>query len=46
MKQASHRSGKTGKILKTFSNQGKTGGFQPKSGKEVSNQGNFPTVGR
>ena len=38
--QGSHRSGKSGnsgKILKTFSsqgNQGKTGGFQPKSGKK------------
>ena len=31
-------------ILKTFSsqgNQGKTGGFQPKSGKKISNQGTF-----
>ena len=45
--QGSHRSGKSGnsgKILKTFSsqgNQGKTGGFQPKSGKKISNQGTF-----
>ena len=31
--QGSQRSGKSGKILKTFSNQGKTGGFQPKSGR-------------
>ena len=32
------QSGKSGKILKTFSsqgNQGKTGGFQPKSGKKI-----------
>ena len=39
--QGSHRSGKSGKILKTFSsqgNQGKTGLFQ--------DQGNFPTVAR
>ena len=44
MKQGSHQSGKSGKILKTFSsqgNQGKTGGFQPKSGKKFSNQGTF-----
>ena len=27
-------------------NQGKTGGFQQKSGKTFSNQGNFPTVSR
>ena len=39
--QGSHRSGnsgKSGKILKTFSsqeNQGKTGGFQPKSRKII-----------
>ena len=36
-RQGSHRSGKSGnsgKILKTFSNQGKTGSFQPKSGKK------------
>ena len=45
--QGSHRSGKSGnsgKILKTFSsqgNQGKTGVFQPKSGKTISNQGTF-----
>ena len=45
--QGSHRSGKSGnsgKILNTFSsqgNQGKTGGFQPKSGKKFSNQGTF-----
>ena len=45
--QGSHRSGKSGnsgKILKTFSsqgNQGKTGGFQPKSGEKISNQGTF-----
>ena len=45
--QDSHRSGKSGnsgKILKTFSskgNQGKTGVFQPKSGKKISNQGTF-----
>ena len=45
--QGSHRSGKSGnsgKILKTFSsqgNQGKTGVFQPKSGKKISNQGTF-----
>ena len=36
--QGSHRSGK---ILKTFSSQGKTGVFQPKSGKKISNQGTF-----
>ena len=43
------RSGKTGKISKTFSsqgNQGKMGCFQPKSGKIFSNQGHFSTVGR
>ena len=42
--QGSHRSGNSGKILKTFSsqgNQGKTGVFQPKSGKKISNQGTF-----
>ena len=42
--QGSHRSGNSGKILKTFSskgNQGKTRGFQPKSGKKISNQGTF-----
>ena len=45
--QGSHRSGKSGnsgKILNTFSsqgNQGKTGGFQLKSGKKFSNQGTF-----
>ena len=45
--QGSHQSGKSGnsgKILKTFSsqgNQGKTGIFQPKSGKKISNQGTF-----
>ena len=35
--QGSHRSGNSGKILKTFSsqgNQGKTGFFQPNSGKK------------
>ena len=46
-RQGSHQSGKSGnsgKILKTFSsqgNQGKTGVFQPKSGKKISNQGTF-----
>ena len=38
------KSGNSGKILKTFSsqgNQGKTGVFQPKSGKKISNQGTF-----
>ena len=42
--QGSHWSGNSGKILKTFSsqgNQGKTGVFQPKSGKKISNQGTF-----
>ena len=39
--QGSHRSGKSGKTLKTFSNQGKTEGFQLKSGKKISNQGTF-----
>ena len=45
MNQGSHRSGKSGnsgKFLKTFSsqgNQGKTGGFQPKSGEKIWNQG-------
>ena len=42
--QGSHQSGNSGKILKTFSsqgNQGKTGIFQPKSGKKISNQGTF-----
>ena len=42
--QGSHRSGNSGEILKTFSsqrNQGKTGVFQPKSGKKISNQGTF-----
>ena len=40
----SQNTGFPGKILKTFSsqgNQGKTGGFQPKSGKKISNQGIF-----
>ena len=44
LSQGSHRSGNSGKILKTFSsqgNQGKTGVFQPKSGKKISNQGTF-----
>ena len=47
--QGSHRSGKSGKFLKTFSsqgNQGKTGFFGQNQGKKISNQGNFPTVGR
>ena len=43
------RSNKTGfppirenrEILKTFSSQGKTGGFEPKSGEKFSNQGTF-----
>ena len=41
--QDSHRSGKSGKILKTFSSQGNQGkwGFQPKSGGKNSNQGTF-----
>ena len=39
--QGSHQSGNSGKILKTFSSQGKTGVFQPKSGKKISNQGTF-----
>ena len=42
--QGSHRSGKLKEILKTFSsqgNQGNTGGFQPKSGEKISNQGTF-----
>ena len=30
-----------GNFLKTFSNQGKTGVFQPKSGENISNQGTF-----
>ena len=36
-RQGSHQSGKSGKILKTFSsqgNQGKMGGFQPNSGEK------------
>ena len=36
--QGSHRSGK---ILKTFSSQGKTGGFQPKSGEKFKIRENF-----
>ena len=45
-RQTSHQSGKSGKFLKTFQS-GKTGGFQPKSGKifqireNFSNQGTF-----
>ena len=45
--QGSHQSGKSGnsgKFLKTFSrqgNQGKIGGFQPKSEKNIWNQGTF-----
>ena len=38
LSQGSHRSGK---IVKTFSSQGMTGGFQPKSRRKCSNQGTF-----
>ena len=41
--QGSHRSGNSGKILKTFQSgkSGKNRGFQPKSGEKSSNQGTF-----
>ena len=46
--QGSHRSGKSGEILKKNSSQGNQGkmGFSAKIMKTISNQGTFSTVGR